>query len=226
MDAQETLGEKGNGKEKLTKNNKKRPLENLEDCTSHEKTVTEGCAEMKHRAKRSKGGDESRTKKANREQEVSKHNKNKKVDGVEGVTEHKIQSHGNDIKDKKTMSTECFYPIMDRTKRKRQNNDDDEKQDKRKKHDTEETKNQDKKRKRQVKEDDEKQDKKRKRQVKEEDEKQGKKRKRQVKDDDAKQDNKRQRQDTENDEKKDKKRKRQDAEDDEKQAKKSRGRAG
>ncbi len=131
MDAQETLGEKGNGKEKLTTNKKKRRLESLEDCTSHEKTVTEGCAEMKHRAKRSKGGDESRTKKADRGKGILKHNK--KVDGVEGVTEHKNQRDGNDIKGKKTMSVECFHPIMDRTKkRKRQNKDDDEKQNKRK----------------------------------------------------------------------------------------------
>ncbi|KAK8375179.1 hypothetical protein O3P69_017766 [Scylla paramamosain] len=220
MDAQETLGEKGKAKEKLTKN-KKRRLESLEDCTSHEKTVTEGCAEMKHRASR---------------------------------REHKNQRDGNDIKGKKTMSVECFHPIMDRTKkRKRQNKDDDEKQNKRKKQDTEETENQDKKRKRQVNDDDEKQNKKRQRQVTDDDEKQDKKRKRldteddekqdrkrkrQVKDDDAKQDKKRKRLDTEDDEKQDKKRKRQvkdddakqdkkrkrqDAEDDEKQAKKSRG---
>ncbi|XP_063869595.1 uncharacterized protein LOC135105392 [Scylla paramamosain] len=150
MDAQETLAEKGNAKEKkATKNSKKRRLESLEDCTSNEKTVTEGCAEMKHRAKRSKGGDKSRTKKADRGKEISKHNK--KVDVVEGITEHKNQREGNDIKDKKMMSVECFHPIMDRTKkRKRQNKDDDEKQNKRKKQDTEETENQDKKRKRQV----------------------------------------------------------------------------
>ncbi|XP_063855156.1 glutamic acid-rich protein-like [Scylla paramamosain] len=191
VDAQETLGEKGNGKEKLTTNKKKRRLESLEDCTSHEKTVTEGCAEMKHRASR-RG--------------------------------HKNQRDGNDIKGKKTMSVECFHPIMDRTKkRKRQNKDDDEKQNKRKKQDTEETENQDKKRKRQVNDDDEKQNKKRQRQVTDDDEKQDKKRKRLDTEDDEKQDKKRKRQVKDDDTKQDKKRKRQDAEDDEKQAKKSRG---
>ncbi|XP_063884828.1 uncharacterized protein LOC135113520 [Scylla paramamosain] len=209
MDALETLGEKENAKKKATKKNKRR-LENLEDCTSYEKTVTEGCAELKHSAKRSKGRDENHTNKADREQEVSKHDKNK-VDGVEGFTEHKNQKDCIDIKDKKTMSMEYFYPVMGRTKkRERQDKDGDEKQEKkRKRQDIEETGNQDKKRKRVVKEDNKRQGKKRKRQIKEDDEKRDMKKKRQDTEETENQDKKRKRQDTEDDEKQDKKRKRQ-----------------
>ncbi len=99
MDAHEILGEKRNmEKTKETKeHNKKRRLESLGDCTSHKKTHTESCEEVKHRTKTRKGGDESHESKMECEQEVEKHNKKRKWQDAE--------EHDNQAKRRKRQDT-------------------------------------------------------------------------------------------------------------------------
>ncbi|XP_063846834.1 protein FAM133A-like [Scylla paramamosain] len=155
MDAHEILGEKRNmEKTKETKeHNKKRRLESLGDCTSHKKTHTESCEEVKHRTKTRKGGDESHESKMDCEQEVEKHSKKRKSQDTE---EHDSQAkrrkwqdteeHDNQAKKRKWQGTEEHDNQAKR--RKRQETEEHDNQTKKKKRqDTEEHENQAKKKK-------------------------------------------------------------------------------
>ncbi|XP_063879512.1 trichohyalin-like [Scylla paramamosain] len=239
----------------------KRKLDSLEDCSNHKKRKdTEGFKDN-HRVKRMTRGDKSREKKADRDQEIKKLNtkrkeesmednenhKRRKVDGVKMDTEHKRQKNGNDREEKKRMRMDCFNPIMDRIKKRKQKDTEEDKNQnkKRKTQDTEEHRNQDNKRKttedlqKQVKKSKSENSKEQKkpenmecckrlmnsikkckRQVAEGHDSHTKKRKKEDTEDHESQAKKRNRQDTEEQDSQAKRRKREDAEDHEGQAKK------
>ncbi|MPC88192.1 hypothetical protein E2C01_083089 [Portunus trituberculatus] len=114
MNHHKTLDKKGcTGKKKKEgpRNTARRdvPCESLEDHNAHKKSKnTEGCEEVKHRAKTRKRRDKTHKKIADREQEFeidakkrkgegmedSENHKRRKVDGVEGLTKNKKTEEG------------------------------------------------------------------------------------------------------------------------------------
>ncbi|XP_063846847.1 glutamic acid-rich protein-like [Scylla paramamosain] len=137
MDAHETLGEKNTEKMKQTKHHsKRRSLENLQDCTGHKKTNTEGVMEPK------KQRNNLKTKTRMRMEylyPIIDPNKKRKKQDMEG----------DENQNKKTKKdTEDHEKQYKNTKK---DTDDHEKQDRKTKRGTEDHKNQDKKRKKDTK---------------------------------------------------------------------------
>ncbi|XP_063846813.1 glutamic acid-rich protein-like [Scylla paramamosain] len=137
MDAHETLGEKNTEKMKQTKHHsKRRSLENLQDCTGHKKTNTEGVMEPK------KQRNNLKTKTRMRMEylyPIIDPNKKRKKQDMEG----------DENQNKKTKKdTEDHEKQYKNTKK---DTDDYEKQDRKTKKGTEDHKNQDKKRKKDTK---------------------------------------------------------------------------